>query len=434
MAKAIIIGAGIIGLSSAYYLQKAGFEVEILEKGDLTNNCSFGNMGYLSPSHIIPLAAPGMVEQGILWMFDRKSPFYIRPELSLRLVRWGWQFLRSSTRAHVERNVRPLAELLFLSRDLYFEWLRDENLQIELVKKGCIIWYQSESKRDDEIETARAGEKVGLEFEIIESREAAARLEPDLPPEVIGGVHYLDDAHLQPQKLMRQLQALLERRGVKISKNCEVAGFEKGKNGRISAVLTTDGQRHESDLVVLAAGSWSPEVAQLAGESLSLMPAKGYSMDIQNPTKRLNYPCIFKEAKVALTPFDEALRIGSTLEIGKINSEIMLPRVQGILEGTARFMPSMMDDPQFRQLMDVDFLRKNLRQRVWFGFRPMSPDGMPYIGFSPKIGNLIYATGGAMIGLSMGAGVGKLVSELASGKQPSMDLAAFRLDRFFQKF
>ncbi len=429
MSKAIIIGGGIIGLSSAYFLQKAGWDVTVLEKNDLADNCSFGNMGYLSPSHLVPLAAPGMIEQGFLWMFDKKSPFYVRPELSWRLVDWGLKFMRSATKKHVERSARPLSELLIFSRNLFFDWAKNEPLDFDLEKKGCIMWYKTAKKQAEELENARAAEQNGQKVSYIKSREEAAKFEPDLPPDVLGGILYEEDAHLRPNELMKQLPALLEKRGVKIFKNTEVTGFEKFKNGKISSVLVGE-TRHDADVFVLAAGSWSPDLAKLAGENLSLMPGKGYSMDIQNPVKKLNFPCIFLEAKVALTPWKNALRIGSTMEIGKINDEIMFPRVQGILEAVPKFMPGYLDDPAFREISDFEKLKKNLRQRVWFGFRPVSPDGMPYIGFSPKHDNLIYATGHAMLGLSMGAGTGKLVTELAGGEKTSIDLAAFDPCRF----
>mgnify|MGYP002368793573 FL=1 len=116
--KATIIGGGIIGLSTAYYLNEDGWDVTVLERGDLTDNCSFGNMGYLSPSHFVPLAAPGIIGQGILWMFRQKSPFYVRPSLDLDLIGWGLKFMQASTQQHVDRSARPLVELLLLSKHL----------------------------------------------------------------------------------------------------------------------------------------------------------------------------------------------------------------------------------------------------------------------------------------------------------------------------
>jgi D-amino-acid dehydrogenase len=274
---------------------------------------------------------------------------------------------------------------------------------------------------------------MGLKTEVL-SREDAHRMEPDLLPDVRGGVWFKDDAHLHPNTLMRQLAALLEKRGVSILRNTTVTGFHK-ENGRIMSV-TCQGQPDAAtflqspDLVVLAAGSWSPQIAKMAGEYIPLMPGKGYSMTVDTPRQLLRYPCILIEAKVALTPWATRLRIGSTMEIGPVNDRILLPRVQGILEAVPRFLPGYIDDPAFRDLADPEKLRQYTRERVWYGFRPVSADGLPYIGFAKKTKNLIVATGHAMIGLSMGAGTGKLVSEMADGKPMSVSAEAFDPGRY----
>ena len=448
--QATIIGGGIIGLSSAYYLQQAGWDVTVLERGDLTDNCSFGNMGYLSPSHLVPLAQPGVVSQGILWMFNPKSPFYVRPSLRRDLLDWGWKFMCASTARHVERSARPLVELLMFSKNLTAEWSKSGQMQFEYTENGCIMYYQTAKSEKEELEAARTAQDLGLKIEIID-REQAQALEPDLRPDVRGGVWFKDDAHLHPNTLMRQLVALLEKRGVKILRNSEVVGFEKEK-GTIKAIqyqtsnfklptspipgapeLQTSNfelQTLNPDLVVLAAGSWSPQLAQLAGEYLPLLPGKGYSMTIDTPQQKLRYPCILLEAKVALTPWAKRLRIGSTMEIGPVNDRILFPRVQGIVEAVPKFLPGYADDPAFRELADLSSLKQKLREKVWFGFRPVSADGMPYIGRAKKTNNLIIATGHAMLGLSMGAGTGKLVAEMAEGKPTSIPMEAFDPKRY----
>src|SRR6201992_3165246 len=129
MSKAIIIGGGIIGLFSASYLNKSGLEVDIIDQGDLSDNCSYGNAGMITPSHFVPLAAPGMVEKGIRWMFNRKSPFYVRPSLNSELVGWGLKFMKSATKKHVDRSAGALRDISVLSRNLYHEFGKDTNLE-----------------------------------------------------------------------------------------------------------------------------------------------------------------------------------------------------------------------------------------------------------------------------------------------------------------
>ena len=431
--KATIIGGGIIGLSTAYYLNEDGWDVTVLERGDLTDNCSFGNMGYLSPSHFVPLAAPGIISQGILWMFRQKSPFYVRPSLDLDLIGWGLKFMQASTQQHVDRSARPLVDLLLLSKDLTAGWQKSGLMDFEYTEDGCLMYYQTAKKEKEELENARISADLGLKTEVLD-REQVQALEPQLRPDVRGGVWFKDDAHLHPNTLMRQLPALLEKRGVQIIRNAEVTGFQKEK-GKITAIQYQSSShqsttRQSPDLVVLAAGSWSPQVARMAGEQLSLMPGKGYSMTIETARPLLRYPCILLEAKVALTPWGNRLRIGSTMEIGAVNDRILFPRVQGILEAVPRFLPGFNDDPAFRALADVEQLKGNLREKVWFGFRPVSADGMPYIGYAKKTDNLIMATGHAMLGLSLGAGTGKVVAEMAGGKPASVGLEAFDPKRY----
>jgi D-amino-acid dehydrogenase len=431
---ALIIGGGIIGLSAARYLQEDGWDITVLEKGDLTDNCSFGNMGYLSPSHFVPLAAPGMIEQGFWWMFDQKSPFYVRPRPSWELLDWGLKFMRASTHAHAARSARPLADLLLFSKKMFQEWAAAGDMDFGLTERGCIMYYQTEKAEKEELENAHKAEQLGLQVEIL-GPEQVQIIEPDVKPVVRGGVLFKDDAHLYPNALMQQLPALLEKRGVRIIRNAEVAGFER-KNGKITAVryqLKTQNSKLETvqpDMVVLAAGSWSPQIARLAGEYLPLMPGKGYSMTVENPAKKLRYPCILLEAKVALTPWPNRLRIGSTMEIGPINDRILFPRVQGILEAVPRYLPGYLDDPAFRELADLKKLKDKVREKVWFGFRPVSADGLPYIGFAKKNANLIIATGHAMLGVSMAAGTGKVVAELADGRTTSIPVDAFDPRRY----
>lgn len=430
--KATIIGGGIIGLSAAFYLHEDGWDVTVLERGDLSDNCSFGNMGYLSPSHFVPLAAPGIISQGILWMFNQKSPFYVRPSLRWDLIDWGWKFMRASNQRHVECSARPLVDLLLLSKNLTADWQKNGLMDFEYTEHGCLMYYQTAKTEKEELENARVAADMGLKTEILDRQQVHA-LEPDLLPDVRGGVWFKDDAHLHPNTLMKKLPALLEKRGVKILRNAEVIGFHK-ENGKITAVryrgANNEQQTTSSDLTILAAGSWSPQIAKMAGERIPLMPGKGYSMTVDTPRQLLRYPCILLEAKVALTPWATSLRIGSTMEIGPVNDRILFPRVQGILEAVPKFLPGYADDPVFRELADFERLKKNVREKVWFGFRPVSADGLPYIGFAKKTDNLLIATGHAMIGLSMGAGTGKLVAEMAGGKPTSVGVEAFDPKRY----
>ncbi|MBK6997011.1 MAG: FAD-dependent oxidoreductase [Lewinellaceae bacterium] len=434
--NAIIIGGGIIGLSTAYYLQQEGWDVTVLERGDGTEGCSFGNMGYLSPSHFAPLAQPGIISQGILWMFKQKSPFYVRPSLSWGLMDWGMKFARACNADHVKRSAKPMAELLLLSRDLTAQWETSGEMKFDYEQKGCINYFQTAKYEKGELDNVRMGRDLGLDIEMLDRAQCQA-LEPELLPDVRGAAWYKDDAILYPNELMRQLFNYLEKRGVKIIRNAEVVDIHKDK-GEISAVryrklsegLTLSEALTTPDLVVLSAGSWSQPLAKLAGEYLPMMPGKGYSMTVDVPHQPLRHPCILLEAKVAISPWAKRLRIGSTMEIGAMNDRILFPRVQGILEAVPRFFPAYTEDPAFRELADFQKLKEKMREKVWFGYRPLSADGVPYIGFAKKTKNLMIATGHAMLGLSFAAGTGKLVAEMAGGKATSIGVGAFDPGRY----
>jgi D-amino-acid dehydrogenase len=143
MGKAVIVGGGIIGLSSAYYLNEAGWDVEVLDKGDFLHNCSYGNAGYISPSHFIPLATPGIVKQAMKWMFDSTSPFYVKPRLNWPLIQWGWQFMKIATDKHVEDSAIPLRDLGLLSMKLYEEWKEKPDFDFYYEHKGIVELFQT---------------------------------------------------------------------------------------------------------------------------------------------------------------------------------------------------------------------------------------------------------------------------------------------------
>jgi len=413
--KAVIAGGGIIGLSTAFYLNESGWEVTVVDQGDLTDNCSYGNMGMIVPSHFVPLAAPGMVSKGIRWMLDSRSPFYVRPSLSPALIGWGLKFIKSANKDHVSRSARSLKDLNLLSRQLYEEWSAWPGFDFALENKGIIMYYRSEKTAEEEVHLAGQAREMGLDAVVL-NKDELQKLEPDALPDVLGGVHYRCDAHLYPNKLMEQLKAVLATRGTHFITGTCVTGFIKEKE-RITSVKTSGGEL-KADIVVMANGSWLPRLATMAGLSIPLMPGKGYSITQKSPQTLLNIPAILCEARVAITPMGGQMRYGGTMEIGSItNNQVNMKRVQGIIRSV----------PSYFQNLKVAMPKKN---EVWYGFRPCSPDGLPYIGRSPEIGNLYIGGGHAMMGLSLGPATGKVIAELVNGHTPSVDLSLFQPGRF----
>jgi D-amino-acid dehydrogenase len=414
MSKILIIGGGIMGLSSAYYLNKAGHEVTILEKGDLTDNCSFGNAGMIVPSHFVPLAAPGMVKQGVRWMFSSKSPFYVKPSLNADLISWGIKFLKNANSQHVEDSARPLMEISLLSKALYRELAIEPGFDFGLTEKGILMFYKTEKAGEEEAHLAEKGRELGLDMEVLSTTQCQA-LQPDLQLAVLGAVHYRCDAHLYPNHLMASLLKHLTAKGINIIKNHEATKIETSGN-TITKVFTGN-KEWTSDNYVIAGGSWSPSIAKLVNLKVSLMPGKGYSFMVEEPRQRMQIPALLCEARVAITPMNGSLRYGGTMELDKINQRINMNRVKGIVEAILDYFPDL--HPQIPAEKDI-----------WFGFRPSSPDGLPYIGRSNKYNNLVIATGHGMMGLSLGPATGLLVKQVIDHEKTTINIDPFSPDRF----
>lgn len=414
MADIVIIGGGIAGLSTAYYLKQRGHRITVLDKGAITGNCSYGNAGMIVPSHFVPLAAPGMVRRGIRWMFDSRSPFYVRPALSRQLIGWGLQFIKHANAAHVSRSAVPLRDLSLLSHRLYADLARQPGFDFGLQQKGILAFFKTEKAAEEEMELVEAATALGLDMALLSPAECRA-LQPALDLDVLGAVHYRCDAHLSPMALMDALQHHLRAGGVNILPMHEVTAME-GRDGKVHAVLAGD-KRFTADQFVLAAGSCSPAVAAKLGERVSLMPGKGYSFLRPNAGDAITIPALLCEARVAVTPMNGMVRFGGTMELGRMNDKVNRKRVEGIVAAIPEYFPGL------KTGMPAD-------QEVWFGYRPSSPDGLPVIGFSQRWKNLVLATGHGMMGLSLGPATGLVVSELLEGEKPSVDLDAFLPGRF----
>ena len=414
--KVVIIGGGIVGLSSAYYLSESGHEVTVIDKTDISGNCSYGNAGYVCPSHFVPLATPGIVKQGLKWMWNSKSPFYVQPRLNLSLIDWGLKFMRSATPEHVERSAIPLRDIAILSQKMYEDWTKLPQFQFAYEHKGLLEVFQTDKGGDHAKHIMHRAHDLGLTDTVLLDASELQALEPHTTVEAKGAVWFKCDAHLYPNKLMTQLVADLKNKGVHFILNDEVIGFEKNKQ-QVTKVRTTK-QVVDADSVVIAAGYWSRELSALLQLKIPLMPGRGYSVTLENSPHRLNYPSVLIEGRVALTPMDgNKIRFGGTMEITSTQTPPRYQRVQGILDAVKRYYPEF----------DVPMPAP---EHIWYGYRPCSADGLPYLGRTQKWKNVVMATGHAMVGLSLGAGTGKLVSEIVNESSLSMDISAFKPERF----
>jgi len=354
------------------------------------------------------------VAKGLKWMLSSTSPFYIKPRLDLDLIRWCLSFWANSTAKTVEKNTPPLVSLLLFSRELTSEIRNELGNHFRMEEKGCFMLYKNAETEKHEIELAEEAARFNIETRIMSGAEVQA-LEPEVEVNVRGGVLYPIDCHLHPGDFMHTLYENLKKEGVEFQLNTEVTGFEK-QDDKVMKVLTDKGD-FDCEELVIAGGSWLPVITKTLGIHMLLQAGKGYSMTFENVERNLHYPAILVDHRVAMTPMGKDLRMGGTMEISGLQSPTLPKRAQAIFHAAGLYYPGL--PVQFPEV-----------KKIWSGLRPLSPDGLPYIGRHSKYRNLTIAGGHAMLGLSLAAGTGKLVEELIGNGKTAVPLEAFNVERF----
>ncbi|QOV90987.1 NAD(P)/FAD-dependent oxidoreductase [Humisphaera borealis] len=425
--RVAIVGAGVIGLCAALYCRRRGFDVTVVDRrAAIRTGCSFGNAGMIVPSHFIPLAAPGMVKLGLKWMWNPRSPFYIKPRLSWDLLAWGVQFWKSANRSHVERSAPVLRDLHLLSRSLYEQLAAEPGADFGFTPRGLLMLCKTSHGLEEESHAAIKANELGIPAEVLDAA-GVGRLEPHTQTDVAGGVFYPRDCHLSPSALMAHLEKTLAADGVELCWESQVERFNV-INGRLVSLQLTkseggdstsraDGVSIEFDELVVAGGIGSTAIGRDLGLRLPMQAGKGYSLTLDRPRQSPTACAILTEARVAVTPMGGRLRFGGTMEMAGIDERINASRVAGIVSAIPRYYPAF---------QEADFAGLP----AWHGLRPCPPDGMPYLGRSRRHANVIVATGHAMMGISLAPATGQLVAALASGDTSPIDLATMRPDRF----
>ena len=410
-----IIGGGIIGLCTAWYLNKEGYQVTVVDKNDFTGGTSYGNAGVIVPSHFVPMATPGIITQGLKWLLDSKSPFYVKPRFSLDLAQWLWHFNRSATPKKANAAMPVLYDINHKSKKLYQEIVAEVNFDFNYQERGLLMLYKTKKQADKEAKVAERAHQLGIPVEILDN-EGLKKLDPSMDLNVLGGVYYPSDAHLYPNQLMKGLISVLKEKGVQFLSNTSITDFGI-RNASIEALITSKNTKIQVEQVALTAGSWTGILLKKAGIKMHIQDGKGYSVTIKNPKNRPQIPAILTEAKVTVTPMGEDLRIGGTLELSGFSPKISKRRVQGILESV----------PKYYNNLTIPSIET---EKVWKGYRPCTPDGLPYIGRTENVSNLIVGTGHGMMGLSLGAITGKLLCQIISNQKPMTTIHPFRFNRF----
>jgi D-amino-acid dehydrogenase len=412
----LVIGAGVIGVCSAYYLLKAGREVTIVDREGVAAGSSFGNSGLIVPSHSIPLAAPGIISKGLRWLIDPGSPFYVKPRLSRELASWMWRFQAAARRGPMERSVPVLADLTLASAEIYRELIPEEGIECHYIQRGMLGLYSSKHGLAEGTEEANIMRRHGVGSRML-SPEEVVEIEPTVKPGIKGGVLYETDSNLEPASFVQAMADRVIAMGGKIETGQSVDALST--TGRQITEVLAGNVRYRPQEVVLAAGSWSPQLGKQLGVSLPVQPAKGYSITVTSPkgAKSPGIPLMAHEARVGVAPMGPDLRLAGTLELSGLNTNIDKRRVRAIVKGLSRYVTGIEDTPV-------------TGDRVWCGMRPCTPDGLPIIGRPGSLDNIVIATGHAMIGMTLGPITGRLVSQIAARAEPEINTEPVSPDRF----
>ena len=407
-----VIGGGVIGLCTAYELVARGREVVVIDQGPIARGSAAGNAGFIVPSHVIPLAAPGVLPGVVKGMLRRAGPVTVRASLDPAYLRWIVRFMRNCTRKASHRGAVTLAALGFLSAEIAVRWIAEEGIECGYRPDGLLHVYGDErvfaGAKHEAAEMERHGVAIRM-FGAAEIRE----LEPALNDEVIGGFLCVDDGGLDPAAFLRSLASILTARGVRFAPQTELLGFGTSDTA-VERLVTTRGDL-TADQVVVATGAWTPRVASFLGESLLVEAGKGYSMTVAKPRLGPRMNILIGDRWAAVNPMGDRLRMSGWLELGRLDTKPSLERLARI-EANVRSRVRL--DPNLTVL------------ERWAGIRPVTPDGIPIIGPARRWSNVTYAVGHGKLGLSLGPVTGRLVAQTVCGLATDLDLGPFSPMRF----
>lgn len=409
----LIIGGSSIGLNCAYYLLKSGRKVTILEAHEIAKGNASSNAGQIVPSHIIPLAAPGVASSALKWMLDEKtSPFGMAMRLDGEYIRWLIQFARSCTEANLKRGIPAMKNLGQLSAANFQKIIKEENIACHYGQTGMITLFKDAKTFSAGVHEAELLQTHGIDVQVLD-KIALHALEPSLQHDVMGGTHCTRDCFVNPALFLKSLSERVRALGAEIFEHTPVTGFEI-QNKKITKVKTAE-KIFEAEHIILASGVWTPQLARDLNLRIPVQPARGYSLTIDSIHPMPQHAFTLGDRHVAVTPFGNLLRVTGRLEVGHYD-RTPNPKWIGRLENF------------LREYFVLD--EKINIVETWAGLRPVTPDGIPIIGKSPLHSNLIVATGHAMVGLTLGPATGQIVTELVNEKETAIDISPFSVNRF----
>ena len=411
--KVVVVGGGIIGIACAHYLNEAGFQVTVIDQGEIGQGCSYANCGFICPSDVLPLTEPGAVMTGLKSLFDPDAAFRIKPQLRLSLYQWLLQFARRCNKRQMIWAGRQLHTLFESSVSEYQRLFEEDNFDVEWKQKGLLYVLQSEQG----LKTFRHTEQLLADNYGLQAHEIAGEqlqsFDPAFKQGLAGAFWYQQDSSLRSDKLILSWRQQLEGKGVCFKEHCRLERI--GKSAETITYLETSQGNIFADHYVVAAGAWSSKLAHQLDCKIPVEPGKGYSLTMSKPENCPNYPMLFPEHRIGVTPFDESYRIASMMEFSGYNTEIPPRRIDQLKRSAEPYLLT----PHGETI-----------QETWYGWRPMTWDSLPIIGRVPGLSNAVLATGHNMLGLSLAPVTGKLISEIIQEGDSHIALDAFSPSRF----
>jgi D-amino-acid dehydrogenase len=408
----LILGGGVIGLACALYLLRAGRSVTLIEMGELGAAASHGNCGTITPSHCMPLAVPGVIRQALGWMLKPDAPFRIAPRLDFGLLEWLLSFAHRCNWDDAKRVTAVKSELLQLSRQSLEELIRAERLDCEFETIGTMNVYRDTKTFEKSRWLIPILKDNGIEIETLDGAQTRAR-EPALNDTIAGAYFHPGDAHLRPDQYVAELARVVREKGGDVREATTVSGFRLDGD-RVDTVETDRGEFIARD-IVFALGAWSPLVGKQLDLRIPIQPGKGYSITYTRPSIAPVIPMTFKERAVCVTAWSSGYRLGSTMEFAGYDDSLNRTRLDALRRAAAEYLR----EPEGPAVTEE-----------WFGWRPMTYDDLPLLGRPSRVKNLVMATGHGMLGVTMSATTGQLVSQLVCGEAASLDVKPFDPNRF----
>jgi D-amino-acid dehydrogenase len=409
--SATVVGAGIVGICCAAYLQRAGYAVEVVDPELPGTQCSHGNAGGICPGSCVPIAMPGMLSKIPGWLLDPEGPLYIRLAYLPQAMPWITRFLLAGRRNRVEAISTAMRELHRLTFDCYEPLLREAGCADLVTRRGQLFVFEKANAVSPNDYGLTLRRERGVKIEIL-NRDELRQLEPALAPIFNSAVYLPEQGQCSnPGKLVRKLAEHVERNGG-IFTRARAEGFTFGEAG-VRTLRTTDGERPVEN-VVIAAGAWSAGLAAQLGHRVPLESERGYHTMVEEQDAGLRIQTIWSERKFVASPMEEGIRFAGTVEFAGLSAPPNMARADLLLRQGLKMFPQ---------------LRPNRIVR-WMGHRPGLPDTIPVIDRSRHHRNAYFAFGHGHMGLIGGSVTGKLISEMVAGQATSIDLAPYRVTRF----